>query len=157
VRKLAQNHSIGTKFKFDRLLITIHSHTKNQVNFSNHSEKKVVTTKYLAKLQSGETFASLLNIHSGDIRVVPTHLVFVYCNPIWPPCYLQLPMQSVHIITNVVSSNPSHGEVHSVQHFVIIFVSDHELFLKSRLFTNNCFNFYIIMLCSRRLWKCHCL
>ena len=24
----------------------------------------------------GETFVSLLNIHGGDIRVVPTHLVF---------------------------------------------------------------------------------
>ena len=30
----------------------MHSHTKNQVNISNHSEKKVVTTKYLAKFQS---------------------------------------------------------------------------------------------------------
>ena len=30
----------------------IHSHTKNQVNISKHSEKKVVTTKYLAKFQS---------------------------------------------------------------------------------------------------------
>jgi hypothetical protein len=27
-------------------------------------------------LKKGETFASLLNIHGGDIRVVPTHLVF---------------------------------------------------------------------------------
>jgi hypothetical protein len=45
----------------------IHSHTKNQVNISNHSEIK--------ELKKGETFASLLNIHGGDIRVVPTHLV----------------------------------------------------------------------------------
>jgi hypothetical protein len=47
----------------------------------------VVTTKYLSKFQSqgtllrelkeGETFASLLNIHGGDIRVVPT-LSFLY-------------------------------------------------------------------------------
>jgi len=40
VRKLTQDHSIGTKFKLDRSLITIHSHTKNQVNISNHSVKK---------------------------------------------------------------------------------------------------------------------
>ena len=33
-------------------------------------------------------------------------------------------MQSVHIITKVVSSNPGHGEVHSIQHYVIKFVSD---------------------------------
>jgi hypothetical protein len=31
--------------------MTIHSHATNQVNFPNHSEKKVGTTKYLAKFQ----------------------------------------------------------------------------------------------------------
>jgi hypothetical protein len=29
-------------------------------------------------LKKGETIASLLNIHGGDIRVVPTHLVFFF-------------------------------------------------------------------------------
>ena len=39
---------------------------------------------------------------------------------------LQLPMQkkSVPITSNVVSSNPTHGEVYSIQHYVIKFVSD---------------------------------
>ena len=37
---------------------------------------------------------------------------------------LQLPMQSVHILTKVVSSNTAHGEVYSLQHYVIKFVSD---------------------------------
>ena len=37
---------------------------------------------------------------------------------------LQLPVQSVPIITKVVSSNPVHGEVYSKQHYVIKFVSD---------------------------------
>jgi len=37
---------------------------------------------------------------------------------------LQLPMQSVDITTNVVSLNPVHGEVYSIQHYVIKFVSD---------------------------------
>ena len=37
---------------------------------------------------------------------------------------LQLPMQSVSTTTNVVSSNPSHGDVYSIQHYVIKFVSD---------------------------------
>jgi hypothetical protein len=36
----------------------------------------------------------------------------------------QLPMQSVPIITDIVSSNPPHGEVYSMQHYVIKFVSD---------------------------------
>jgi hypothetical protein len=33
-------------------------------------------------------------------------------------------MQSVSITTNVVSSNPAHGEVYSIQLYVIKFVSD---------------------------------
>ena len=32
----------------------------------------------LRELAQGETFASLLNIHAGDIHVVPTHLVFLF-------------------------------------------------------------------------------
>ena len=37
---------------------------------------------------------------------------------------LQLPVQSVPITTNVVSSSPAHGKVYSIQHYVIKFVSD---------------------------------
>jgi hypothetical protein len=37
---------------------------------------------------------------------------------------LQLPMQSVPITTKVMTSNPAHGEVYSIQHYVIRFVSD---------------------------------
>jgi hypothetical protein len=36
---------------------------------------------------------------------------------------LQLPMQSVSITTNVLSSNLANGEVYSIQHYVIKFVS----------------------------------
>ena len=36
---------------------------------------------------------------------------------------LQLPVQSVPITTKVVSSNPVHGELYSIQHYVIKFVS----------------------------------
>jgi len=32
---------------------------------------------------------------------------------------LQLPIQSLHIITHVVGSNPANGEVYSIQHYVI--------------------------------------
>ena len=34
------------------------------------------------------------------------------------------PMKSVPITTNVVSLNPANGEVYSIQHYVIKFVSD---------------------------------
>jgi len=37
---------------------------------------------------------------------------------------LQLPEQSVPITTNGVSSNSAHGEVYSIQHYVIKLVSD---------------------------------
>jgi hypothetical protein len=37
---------------------------------------------------------------------------------------LQLPVQAVPITTKVVSLNPVHGEVYSIQHYVIKFVSD---------------------------------
>ena len=33
--------------------------------------------------------------------------------------HLELPMQSVPITTKLVSSNPTHGEVYSIQHYVI--------------------------------------
>ena len=36
----------------------------------------MILSLLLRELKKGETFASLLNIHGGDIRVVPTHLVF---------------------------------------------------------------------------------
>jgi hypothetical protein len=36
----------------------------------------------------------------------------------------RLPVQSVPITTKVVSSNPVHGEVYSIQHYVIMFASD---------------------------------
>ena len=36
----------------------------------------------------------------------------------------QLPVQSVPITTNVVSSNPVHGEVYPIHHYLIKFVSD---------------------------------
>jgi len=37
---------------------------------------------------------------------------------------LQLPLQSMPITTNVVSLNSDHGEVYSIQHYVIKFVND---------------------------------
>jgi hypothetical protein len=37
---------------------------------------------------------------------------------------LPLPVQSVPITNKVVSSNPVHGEVYSIQYYVIQFVSD---------------------------------
>jgi hypothetical protein len=47
-----------------------------------------------------------------------------YCeNDSWIYSYIFLPVQSV-ITTKVVSSSPTHGEVYSIQHYVLKFVSD---------------------------------
>ena len=40
-------------------------------------------------------------------------------------------VHSVPIITKVVSSNPVHGKVHSIQHYVIKFVSDRPDFTRT--------------------------
>jgi hypothetical protein len=37
---------------------------------------------------------------------------------------LQLPVQSVPITTNIVSSSHAHGKVYLIQHYVIKFVND---------------------------------
>ena len=37
---------------------------------------------------------------------------------------LQLPVQSVSITIKIVSFNPTHGEVYSIQHYVIKFAYD---------------------------------
>ena len=46
-------------------------------------------------------------------------------------------MQSVHIITIVVSSNPAHGEVNSIQHYVIKFASGGWFSLGTPVFSIN--------------------
>jgi hypothetical protein len=59
---------------------------------------------------------TLLDILKGYINMLKK----VKC----PPTGLQLHVQSVPITTNVVSSNPYHGEVYSIQQYVIKCVSD---------------------------------
>jgi hypothetical protein len=46
---------------------------------------------------------------------------------------LQLPVQSVPITTKVVSSKPVHGEVYSIQHYVIKFVSSSKFLMVSEI------------------------
>ena len=65
-------------------------------------------------------FSSVFRISSNGIQLW-THYDVIYYYSI---LRLQLPMQSVFIITNEVSSNPTHGEVYWIQYNVIKFVSD---------------------------------
>jgi hypothetical protein len=64
------------------------------------------------------------------IRCVLTYVVCFHRNCVFScnhnegrhGCDLQLPVQSVPITNKVVSSNPAHGEVYSIQHYTIKFV-----------------------------------
>ena len=60
-----------------------------------------------------EILNNTISVHS--IRVV---FVVVFIG------HLQLPVQSVPITTEVVSSNPIHGDVYLIQHYVIKFFGD---------------------------------
>ena len=66
------------------------------------------------------------------IKMEPTHKIFnyyfksnfdkcIFFRFLVKSCYFN---RSVTIITNILSSNPTHGEVCSKEHYVIKFVSD---------------------------------
>ena len=52
---------------------------------------------------------------------------------------LQLPVQTVPITTKIVNSNLFHGEVYSIQHYVIKFVSEDN---KRWIFIKYCVEYY---------------
>ena len=60
--------------------------------------------------------------HTTTIRY-PEKLGPIVVLIVWQ-LHLQLPVQSVPITTKAVSLNPFHGEVYSIQSYVIKFVSD---------------------------------
>jgi hypothetical protein len=57
----------------------------------------------------------VIALHQREVTVVVVIVTVWYLD-------LQLTMQPVPITTKVVSSNPGHGEVYSIQHYVIKFV-----------------------------------
>ena len=60
-----------------------------------------------------------LQLHWSPIIYIGAVVVVIVCQ-----LDLQQPVQSVPITTNVESSNLARGEVYSIQHYVIMFVSD---------------------------------
>ena len=56
-------------------------------------------------------------------RVWPTYFHNLFLRPSWPWSYgtldIQIPVQSVPINNKVVSSNPAHGDVYSIQIYMI--------------------------------------
>jgi hypothetical protein len=68
-----------------------------------------------------------LNQHTGMLNCLCKVLLYLEKNGVEVIVWyldLQLSVLSVSITTKVMSSNPIHGEVYSIQHYVIKFVSD---------------------------------
>ena len=65
----------------------------------------------------------MLSGNTINCHLIHNNLGAVLAVVVWKLA-LQLSVQSVPIITKVVSTNPVHGEVYSIQHYVIKFVSD---------------------------------
>ena len=88
---------------------------QNNVNSALHEQL------YILWLAHGEVYSMqhYVMIFVSDIRQVGSVLVVM----VWY-LDLQLSVQSVPITTNVVSSNPVHGEAYSIQRYVIMFVSE---------------------------------
>jgi hypothetical protein len=64
-------------------------------------------------------------IINGHVCVALAEILLnVALNTMYDSYNLQLHAKSVPITTNVVSLNPADGEVYSIQHYVIQFVSD---------------------------------
>jgi hypothetical protein len=80
------------------------------------------------------------------------------CQFYWWSLDLQLPIQSVLITTKVVSLNPTHGMVYSIQHYMIKFISDFRQvsgFLPShdtyKLYQIMLYQFYLFLQFSDRI------
>ena len=86
-------------------------------NIFNLRDIEVVISLILVLLNRVDyAYSKLTSIyitHTGNVVVV----IVWYLD-------LQLHVELVAITTNVVSSNPSHGEVYSMQHYVMNFVND---------------------------------
>jgi len=83
------------------------------------TKKTTDYNRYFSSYQSNIKILSKLNIFCikviAEFDIIATHLALNDS---------KLPVQSDPITTKVVSSNPVHGEVYSIQHYVIKFVSD---------------------------------
>ena len=60
------------------------------------------------------------NIHDVPYDSVSVICIYICLLPVW----VVVVVQSVPITTNVLNLNSAHGEVYSIQHYVLMFVSD---------------------------------
>ena len=89
---------------------------------------QIISVKHISSPNNGAGSAVISKSESIESASSTRHLETCWVEPVtvvvawWLD--LQLPMQSISITPNVVSSNPAHGEVYSMKHYVIKFVSD---------------------------------
>ena len=78
---------------------------------------------YMEYLPKIENLPRKINLHNCLLNYYIAIGVTIVVLIVWQ-LDLQLPVQSMDIITNFVSLNPIHGEGYLIQHYVIKFVSD---------------------------------
>jgi hypothetical protein len=105
-------------------LFLIHNHLHPLMfNFKQLYSVVCAFEKWQTYLSSDNVFGCLfVRSSQTDIRIRILIGVVLVVVVWWLD--LQLSMQSIPITTNVLSSNPTHGEVYSIQHYMIKFVSD---------------------------------
>ena len=96
--------------------ITYHPHKQYIFSVHQHSIPCYVLQTYFCYLSSPHT--TFLKIRKGMVYL------FLVINTFHIIVILRFCLQSVPITTKVVSANLAHGEVYSIQHYVIKFVSD---------------------------------
>ena len=103
----------------------------SQISYGGFSRKTTLLGLYvnerLTNVRNNITQSLLNNILSSNWFFIWTKIrsKSVPCNRVivWQ-LELQPSVQSVPITTNMASSSPAHGEVYSIQHYVMKFVSD---------------------------------
>jgi hypothetical protein len=83
-----------------------------------HAHIMTIFQTYLLYRSSEACLLSFEGINSHSVQCFDIMVVIIWLLDLQPP------MQSVPMATKVVSFNPTHGEVYSIQHYVIKFVSD---------------------------------
>ena len=90
----------------------IQSQTHINIVSKSRNNRCVFSFKKRVYICTRSFFLSLDTLQGADVALIVRQLD------------LQLPVQSVPNTTEVVSSNPAHGEMYSIQPYVIKFVSD---------------------------------
>jgi hypothetical protein len=101
-------------------------------------------------LENQTTFLSNINKMFSKEAI---YMYLIQCVSLWSYgsriCNYNVPVQSVPITTKVVSSNPVHGEVYSIQHYVIKIFNDlQQVKFNNKSLLNRYLYIYCIYFCN---------